>query len=125
MEYLRWLQQQSRMFLRLAYTEDNIAQLPDSDGDNEVVDEYDEMTRQCIVQSEHGPFQNYVVSIFLYIHCIRALKLKFIHVNTVVQSMQLGRWANEASEVLSHPPNSAESHIVLRSFADVSMVLMS
>jgi hypothetical protein len=32
------------MFLRLAYTEDDIAQLPDSDCDNEVVDEYDEMT---------------------------------------------------------------------------------
>jgi hypothetical protein len=45
MEYLMWLQQQSRMFLRLAYTEDDIAQLPDSDGDNEVIDEYDEMTR--------------------------------------------------------------------------------
>jgi hypothetical protein len=25
MEYLRWLQQQSQMFLRLAYTEDDIA----------------------------------------------------------------------------------------------------
>jgi hypothetical protein len=44
MECLRWLQQQSQMFLRPAYTEDDIAQLPDSDGDNEVDDEYDEMT---------------------------------------------------------------------------------
>jgi hypothetical protein len=70
MEYLRWLQQQSQMFLRPAYTEDDIAQLPDSDGDNEIVDEYDEMTRNDIVQPECGPFQNYVVSIF-YIHCIR------------------------------------------------------
>jgi hypothetical protein len=66
MEYLMWLQQQSRMFLRPAYTEDDIAQLPDSDGDNEVVDEYDEMTRQGTVQPECGPFQNYVVSIFLH-----------------------------------------------------------
>jgi hypothetical protein len=32
------------MFLRLAYTEDDIAQLSDSDGDNKVVDECDEMT---------------------------------------------------------------------------------
>jgi hypothetical protein len=45
MEYLRWLPQQSQMFLRPAYTEDDITQLPDSDGDNEVADEYDEMTR--------------------------------------------------------------------------------
>jgi hypothetical protein len=54
MEYLRWLQQQSRMFLRPAYIED----------DEEVVDEYDEMTRQGTVQPERGPFQNYMVSIF-------------------------------------------------------------
>jgi hypothetical protein len=67
MEYLRWLQQQSRMFLRLAYTEGDIAQLPDSDGDNEVIDEYNEMTRQGTVQPEHGPFQSYVVSIF-FVH---------------------------------------------------------
>jgi hypothetical protein len=41
---------------------------------------------------------------------------------TVVQSLQLGQWAKEASEVLSHPPNSAKSHNALRSFAEVSMV---
>jgi hypothetical protein len=56
MEYLRWLQQQSRMFLRPAYVEDDIAQLPDSDGDNEVVDEYDKMTWLCTVHPECGPF---------------------------------------------------------------------
>jgi hypothetical protein len=44
-EYLRWLQQQSWLFLRLAYTQDDIAELPDSDGDNEIVNEYDELTR--------------------------------------------------------------------------------
>jgi hypothetical protein len=108
-------------FLRPAYTEDDIAQLPDSDGDNEVVDEYDELTRQGTVQLERGPFQNYVVSIF-YIHCICSLKLKFICVITVVQSMQLGWFTNEASEVLSHPPNSAEAQSVFHSFAEVSMV---
>jgi hypothetical protein len=66
MEYLRWLQQQSWMFLRPAYTEDNIAQLADSDGDNVVVDEYNEMTWQGTVQPERGSFQNYMVSIFLH-----------------------------------------------------------
>jgi hypothetical protein len=44
-EYLRWLQQQSRLFLKPTYTEDDKAQLPNSDNDNEVVDEYDESTR--------------------------------------------------------------------------------
>jgi hypothetical protein len=55
------------MFLRPVYTKDDIAQLPDSDGDNEVVDEYDEMTRHDTIQLEHGSFQNYVASIF-FIH---------------------------------------------------------
>jgi hypothetical protein len=55
------------MFLRLAYTEDDIAQLPNSDGGNEVVDEYDEMTRHGTIQLESGPFQNYEVSIF-FVH---------------------------------------------------------
>jgi hypothetical protein len=45
MEYLMWLQQQSRIFLRPAYTEDDVAQLPDFDGLNEVVNEYDKMTQ--------------------------------------------------------------------------------
>jgi hypothetical protein len=55
------------MFLRPAYTEDDIAQLPDSNDDNEVVDEYDEMTQHDTVQPERGLFQNYVLSIF-FIH---------------------------------------------------------
>jgi hypothetical protein len=38
-EYLRWLQQQSRLFLRPAYTEEDKAELPDSDDDNEIVNE--------------------------------------------------------------------------------------
>jgi hypothetical protein len=32
------------LFLRPAYTHANIAELPDSNGDNEIVDEYDELT---------------------------------------------------------------------------------
>jgi hypothetical protein len=63
-EYLRWLQHQSQLFLRLAYTHADIAELPDSDDDNELADAYDEMTHGGIVEPERGPFQNYVVSIF-------------------------------------------------------------
>jgi hypothetical protein len=64
-EYLRWLQHQSRLLLRPTYTQADIAELPDSDDDNEIVDAYDEMTRSDIVEPERGPFQNYVVSIFI------------------------------------------------------------
>jgi hypothetical protein len=55
---------QSRIFLRPTYTLVDIVELSDSDGDNVIVDEYDELTRHDTVQPEHGPFQNYVVNIF-------------------------------------------------------------
>jgi hypothetical protein len=64
-EYLRWLQHQSRLLLRPTYTQADIAELPDSDNDNEIIDAYDEMTRSDTVEPERGPFQNYVVSIFI------------------------------------------------------------
>jgi hypothetical protein len=63
-EYLRWLQYQSRLFLRPAYTQADIAKLLDSNNDNELADAYDEMTRGGTVEPECSPFQNYVVSIF-------------------------------------------------------------
>jgi hypothetical protein len=63
-EYLRWLQHQSRVFLRSAYTQADIAKLLDSNNDNELADAYDEMTCGGTVEPECGPFQNYVVSIF-------------------------------------------------------------
>jgi hypothetical protein len=63
-EYLRWLQNQSRLFLRPAYTQADIAELPDSDDDNELADVYDKMTCGGTVGPERGPFQNCVVSIF-------------------------------------------------------------
>jgi hypothetical protein len=66
-EYLRWLQLQSRLFLRPAYTQVDIAELPDSNGDNKIVDEYDELTWHETVQAERGPFQNYVVSILIVV----------------------------------------------------------
>jgi hypothetical protein len=44
-EYLRWLHLHSHFFLMLAYTEEHIAHLPDSDEENEIIDEYDTITR--------------------------------------------------------------------------------
>jgi hypothetical protein len=44
-EYPRWLQEQSRLFLRPAYTQADIAELPDSDNDKEIIDDYNELTR--------------------------------------------------------------------------------
>jgi hypothetical protein len=121
-EYLRWLQLQPRLFLRPAYTQAHIAELPDSDGDNEIVDEYDELTRHDTVQPERGPFQNYVVNIFPYYYYLRFLKVKFLIVSNVIHATQLGQFMNKAADALSHPPNSAVSHSALRAFAEVSMV---
>jgi hypothetical protein len=89
-EYLRWLQLQSCLFLWSAYTQADIAELPDSDGDNEIVDEYNELTHHGTVQPEHGRFQNYVVNIFLYFYYLWFLKVKFLIVSNVVRVTQLG-----------------------------------
>jgi hypothetical protein len=83
-EYLRWLQQQSRLFLRPTYTQADIAELSDSDDDNEIIDDYDKLTRHDTIQPECGPFQNYMVSIFSYFYFIQFFTLKFIIVTTVV-----------------------------------------
>jgi hypothetical protein len=50
---------------------------------------------------------------------------KFIIVTTIVHATQLGRFTNEVADALSHPPNSAASHSVLRAFAEVSMISIS
>jgi hypothetical protein len=124
-EYLRWLQQQSQLFLRPAYTEEGIAELLDSDGDNEIIDEYDQLTRQGTVEPEHGPFQNYVVFIFSYFNCLLTLKSKFLIITNAAQVTQLGQLENEASDALRHSPNSVTSYNALRAFIEVSMVSIS
>jgi hypothetical protein len=52
-------------------------------------------------------------------------ELSFIIVTTVVQAMQLGWFANEATNALSHPSNTVASHSALRAFTEVSMVSIS
>jgi hypothetical protein len=39
-----------------------------------------------------------------------------------LQVLQLGRFTNEADNMLSHPSNSAVSHNTMHAFAEVSMV---
>jgi hypothetical protein len=51
--------------------------------------------------------------------------LSFIIVTTVVHATQLGRFANEATDALSHPPNTVVSHSALRAFVEVSMISSS
>jgi hypothetical protein len=63
-----------------------------------------------------------MVIIFLYFYCVRFLKLKFLIVTNVVQVTQLGRFANEVGDALSHPLKSAVSHNALCAFTEVNMV---
>jgi hypothetical protein len=49
-KYLRWLQQQSQLFLRSAYTQANIAEVLDSDDDNDIIDDYDKLMRHGTIQ---------------------------------------------------------------------------
>jgi hypothetical protein len=122
---MTWLQAQSRLFLRSAYTEDDITALLYSDVDEEIIDEYDQLTWQGTVQPEHGPFQNYIVFIFSYFYCLLFLESKLLIMTNVAQATQLGWLANEASDALRHPPNSAASHSALRAFTEVIMVSIS
>jgi hypothetical protein len=57
--------------------------------------------------------------------CMNFPVLSFVIVTTVVQATQLGRFINEATDALSHPPNTIVSHSVLRAFTEVSMVSSS
>jgi hypothetical protein len=121
-EYLRWLQQQSRLFLKLTYTEDDKAQLPNSDNDNEVVDEYDEST-----QGRHRTTRAWTVpklcDKYFSVHVVSTIFLiEVLIYDYCLQALQLGRFANETGNVLSHPLNSAASHNVLHAFAEVSMI---
>jgi hypothetical protein len=118
-EYLRWLHLQSRLFLKLTYTEEHIAQLPNSDDDNEIIDEYDEIIRQGTQQPESGPLQNYMVCIFPYFHSLFFLKVKFLILTNVAHATKLGQIANETDDALSHPPNFTVAHNTLCAFAEV------
>jgi hypothetical protein len=82
-EYLRWLHLQSKLLLKPAYTEEHIAQLCDCNEDNEIIDEYNTITRQGTQQLERGPFQNYVVFIFPYFHYPCLLEVKFLILTNV------------------------------------------
>jgi hypothetical protein len=45
-EYLQWMHQSSRLFLKPTYTEEHIMELPDSNDNNDIIDEYDDVTQQ-------------------------------------------------------------------------------
>jgi hypothetical protein len=57
--------------------------------------------------------------------CMGFPVLSFIIVTTVVQAMQLVRFTNEATDALSHPPNTIASHNALCAFTEVSLVSSS
>jgi hypothetical protein len=76
-ECLRWLHQSSRLFVKSAYIEEHIMELPDSDDDNDIIDEYDDMTWQR-TQLQCVPLQNYVVRScrLAYLHYLLRWKVK-------------------------------------------------
>jgi hypothetical protein len=40
------MHQSSRLFLKPTYTEEHIMELPDSNDNNDIIDEYDDVTQQ-------------------------------------------------------------------------------
>jgi len=59
-EYLRWLHSVARVSVKPPQSTEPIEDKADTDDDDDIIDEYDEITRGG-VQPERGPLQNYMV----------------------------------------------------------------
>ena len=59
-EYLRWFHLVSRVSIKPPWSTEPIEDHPDTDDDDDIVDEYDDITHGG-VQPERGPLQNYMV----------------------------------------------------------------
>ena len=59
-EYLRWFHSVTRVSIKQPRSTEPIEDHPDTDDDDDIVDEYDDITRGG-VQPERGPLQNYMV----------------------------------------------------------------
>ena len=64
-EYLRWFHSIARVSVNPPRSNEPIEDRGDTDDDNDIVDEYDNITREG-VQPERGPLQNYMVN---HTHC--------------------------------------------------------
>ena len=60
-EYLRWFHSVTRVSIKSPRSTEPIEDHPDTDDDDDIVDEYDDITRRG-VQPERGPLQNYMVN---------------------------------------------------------------
>ncbi|KAL6627442.1 hypothetical protein ACP70R_031168 [Stipagrostis hirtigluma subsp. patula] len=89
-DYLRWLSRNTRLQIRPPLPKQFIENLPNSDDEDDLVDDYDEMTRDG-TQPERAYLQNYI-------------------------GQQLARLANEAEQVLLVPRGSQQELETLRSF---------
>ena len=72
-DYLRWLHSVSRVSIKPPRSTEPIEDREDTDNDDDIVDEYDDITRSG-VQPERAPLQNYMVC-----HALSSCKTSFIH----------------------------------------------
>ena len=102
-EYLRWFHLVTRVSIKPPRSTEPIEEHADTDDDDDIVDEYDDITRAG-VQPERGPLQNYMVH-----HAIECCVLRNIFTISIMlrltqsyQAQQLGRLTNEVGVAMAH-----------------------
>ena len=121
-EYLRWLHDSSRLAIKPPRVAVGAEDLSDSDDEDDLVDEYDQITRHSR-QPERAPLHNYMVFIFCHTDIVFVHGLyRTLRIASALQGQQLGRLANEVGQALLVPTGSAEEVGQLRAFVEVIVV---
>ena len=118
-EYLRWLHDSSRLAIKPPRVAVGAEDLPDSDDEDDLVDEYNQITRHSR-QPERAPLHNYMVFVICNTNIVLIHGLyRTLHFASCLQGQQLERLANEAGQALLVPPGSVEEVGHLRAFIEV------
>ena len=126
-EYLRWFHSVTRVSMKPPRSTESIEDHADTDDDDDIIDEYDDITRGG-VQPKRGPLQNYMVhnaiSMFWVLTNIFTVSI-MLGLTQSYQAQQLGRLANEASMVMAHASEGDNGGGHFRAFVEVTVFLFT
>ena len=113
-EYLRWFHSVARVSVKPPLENVPIEDRADTNNDDDIVDEYDDITREG-VQPERAPLHNYMVRQAIFFRSVSNSCL-----TPMFQAQQLGRLANEAGVAMAHASQGGNGGGHLRTFAEVN-----
>jgi len=126
-EYLRWFHSVTRVSIKPPRSTEPIEDHADTDDDDDIIDEYDDITRGG-VQPERGPLQNYMVhnaiSMFWVLTNIFTVSI-MLGPTQSYQAQQLGRLANEAGMAMAHASEGDNGGGHFRAFVEVTVFLFT